>query len=117
MIIDTNLDDFDDGRIPTDVQYESDNGYECELKVDLMNGDLSDRRPLSASKRERSMMSNAQISKQASGNLRRRGSTPPQLRRGGTSSSLIAAQPFMSTTNKRALEIKAKINAKLEGAF
>lgn len=74
MIIDTNLDDFDDGRIPTDVQYESDNGYECELKVDLMNGDLSDRRPLSASKRERSI---AQISKQASGNLRRRGSTPP----------------------------------------
>lgn len=26
-------------------------------------------------------------------------------------------QPFMSTTNKRALEIKAKVNVKFEGAF
>ena len=29
----------------------------------------------------------------------------------------MPAQPFMSTTNKRALDIQAKINDKLEGAF
>ncbi len=48
--------------------------------------------------------------------MRLRGSTPPQLKRVKTNQP-FAAQPFMSTTNRRALDIQAKINEKLEGAF
>ncbi len=108
LIIDTNMDDFDDGRIPTDVHYESDNNGndECDLKSDLMTGNLSDRkprRPLSAAKRSRTEANMNRMVKQTSGS-RLRGSTPPQLKRIKTNQP-FAAQPFMSTTNKRALEI------------
>ena len=122
LIIDTNMEDFDDGRIPTDVHYESDNNGndECDLKSDLMTGNLSDRkprRPLSAAKRSRTEANMNRMLKQTSGStMRLRGSTPPQLKRNNTNQP-FAAQPFMSTTNKRAFAIQAKINDKLEGAF
>ena len=32
-------------------------------------------------------------------------------------SGQFAIQPFMSTTNKRAMELKAKVSFKFEGAF
>lgn len=47
LVLETNLnpydaDDFDDGRIPTEVHYESDSAEICEVKVDLINDSLSD---------------------------------------------------------------------------
>ena len=59
MEIDADDDDFDDGRMATDVHYESDQNDEVvgNLNVDLIQGNLSDRkrskRPLSATKRSR----------------------------------------------------------------
>ena len=131
LVIQTNLDDFDDddfddGRIPTEVHYESDSAEICEVKVDLISDNI-EKRPLSARKqRPRRVETNLRVSKQGSGsigktpgtaafNKRVRGMTPPQLKRGMQRNN--SHQPFMSTTNKRALEVKAKVNEKFEGAF
>ena len=49
LVIETNFnaygddhDDFDDGRMPPEVHYESDSAEICEVKVDLINDSLSD---------------------------------------------------------------------------
>ena len=46
LVIETNLngydDDLDDGRMPTEVHYESDSGEIHDVKVDLINDSLSD---------------------------------------------------------------------------
>ena len=54
-MIQTNLNeddeyDFGDGRIPTEVHYESDSAEICEVKVDLISDSISDKRPQSARK-------------------------------------------------------------------
>ena len=102
----------------TEVHYESDSGEINEVKVDLINDSLSETRPKRYTTRieERGRVGSLGLAKQVSGNLSRvRGMTPPQLRRGKNTQSMM--QPFMSTTNKRALEIKNKVNDKFEGAF
>jgi len=105
------IDDFDDGRVATEVHYESDSAdASCEVRVDLIGDNLSDHHPRSYSKRDRNKM-NLHLSKQSSGIIgqasRKRGKTPPQLKRGKANTIV---QPFMSTTNKRAMELKAKVN-------
>lgn len=73
----------------------------------------SERRPRSWSKRDL-----FKVNKQGSGvfaqKSRKRGMTPPQIKRGKQN---MIVQPFMSTTNKRALELKAKVSTKFAGAF
>ena len=63
MKIETNLnefdqDDFDDGRIATEVHYDSDSGdISGEVKIDLLGYEKKGarRRPRSATKRERNI--------------------------------------------------------------
>ena len=50
LVIETNLnaydqDEFEDGRIPTEVHYESDSADICEVKVDLIDDSIVDKRP------------------------------------------------------------------------
>ena len=126
LLIQTDLNDFDDERLPTEVHYESDSAEICEVRIDKLEENLTERRPLSASKRERKKRNEGRgrvlrIGKQGSGPMTstnakgKRRMTPPQLKRGKQSSMIV--QPFMSTTNKRALEIKSKMSGAFEGAF
>ena len=36
--------DFGDGRIPTEVHYESDSADICEVKIDLISDSISDNK-------------------------------------------------------------------------
>ena len=108
-----------DGRLPTEVYYESDSGEINNKKIDLLNDNLSENRSQSVHKRDRKKL---QVQKQGSGSIndrgqgrtRVRGMTPPAIRR---SSDTAKLQPFMSTANLRESITKAKIDAKFEGAF
>lgn len=51
------MDEFDGERIPTDVHYESDSQQMTseKIRVDLMSDNISERRPRSATKRNRNI--------------------------------------------------------------